>query len=172
MICSRTESDTLAGLLTDAFRQCCKKFIATLGVKPQSVSPFIVKSARAGRHPDFLQRFLQIDDDLAVAGKCQRDHATRALVVDVGISRVIDAVTGQFNGGHGLLGMVQIVKVGHYNLKMFYLHRIITVTSLACVLSACGQKGPLFLTPQSVPFSLLPSSSAVLPPAAPASSAK
>ncbi|NQW95150.1 MAG: lipoprotein [Polaromonas sp.] len=44
-------------------------------------------------------------------------------------------------------------------------------------LSACGQKGPLFLAPQSVPYKLLPSSPASGPvaspaPAIPASAAK
>jgi predicted small lipoprotein YifL len=59
---------------------------------------------------------------------------------------------------------------------MFYLHRIITVTLwamlCACALSACGQKGPLFLTPQSVPYTLFSNTGGAAPPAAPASSAK
>ncbi|MBC7649906.1 MAG: lipoprotein [Vitreoscilla sp.] len=61
---------------------------------------------------------------------------------------------------------------------MFYLHRIIAVTVFASALSGCGQKGPLFLTPQSVPYSLFPGSAAVpppplpVPPASPASAAK
>ncbi|MFN5349419.1 MAG: LPS translocon maturation chaperone LptM [Polaromonas sp.] len=72
--------------------------------------------------------------------------------------------------------MVQIIKVGHYNLMMFYLRRIITVMLwailCACALSACGQKGPLFLAPQSVPYTLFSTTGGVAPPAAAASSAK
>ena len=127
-------------------------------------------AARAGRHPNFLQRFLQVDDDLAAVGKGQGNHAACALVVDVGVARVIDAVAGQFNGSKRLLGVVQIIKVGHYNLMMFFLHRIIAVTLLLALalgtLPACGQKGPLFLDPQSVPYSLFPSRAAASAPAA------
>ncbi|MGB4115327.1 MAG: lipoprotein [Polaromonas sp.] len=55
---------------------------------------------------------------------------------------------------------------------MLFIYRIIAVTFVVCVLPACGQKGPLFLAPQSVPYSLLPSATAAPLPAAPASAAK
>jgi predicted small lipoprotein YifL len=61
---------------------------------------------------------------------------------------------------------------------MFFLHRIIAAMFLLGMVSACGQKGPLFLAPQSVPYSLFPGKTADTPPLAtapplqPASAAK
>ena len=138
-----------------------------------------MKAARPGGHPDFLQRFLQVDNNLTPVGESQRDHAARALIVNVGIAGVVDAVAGLLNGSQGLLGVVQVIKVGHYNLVMFSIYRIIAATFVVFVLPACGQKGPLFLAPQSVPYKLLPSSPvdalsvpAAALPAAAASAAK
>jgi predicted small lipoprotein YifL len=58
---------------------------------------------------------------------------------------------------------------------MFFLPRIITVMFLtllfASTLCACGQKGPLFLDPRTVPYKLFPGSSDAPPPALPASAA-
>jgi predicted small lipoprotein YifL len=41
----------------------------------------------------------------------------------------------------------------------------------ASTLCACGQKGPLFLDPRTVPYKLFPGSSDAPPPALPASAA-
>ena len=131
-----------------------------------------MKTACSGRHPDFLQRFLQVDDDLASVRKGQRNHAAGALIVNVYIAGIVDAVTSQLDGCQNSFCMVQIIKVGHYNPLMFFIHRIIAATFLVCVLSACGQKGPLFLTPQSVPYTILPSPAAAPLPTVPASAAK
>ena len=67
---------------------------------------FVVKAACSGGHPDFLQRLLQIYDDLAAVGKCQRDHAACALVVYVCIAGIVDAVAGRLNRGKRLFGVV------------------------------------------------------------------
>ena len=83
-----------------------KKFTAVFGVQPLVALEFVVKTTRSGGHPDFLQRLLQVDDDLAAVGKGQRDHAACALVVNVSITRIVDAVAGQLNRGKRLLGVV------------------------------------------------------------------
>ena len=101
------------------------------------------------RQPDLVQRFLQIDDDLAAVGKGQRDHATHALVVDVGIGLVVDAVTRSFHLCQQAFGLVHVFKVGHYNRRMLSIARILVIghllAGLAAMLSACGQKGALVL---------------------------
>ena len=129
-----------------------------------------METTRSGSHPDLLQGFLQVDDDLAAIGEGQGDHAAAALVVDVGISGIVDAVASLLNHSQGLFGQVQILKVrkgvGHYNPYMFFMPRIIAVAPILLGLtglSACGQKGPLFLTPQSVPYQLLPGGPMVVP---------
>jgi pantothenate kinase type III len=45
-----------------------------------------------------MQGLLQIDDDLALVLKREGDHAAHALVVDVGVAIVVDAIASQFNG--------------------------------------------------------------------------
>jgi len=53
---------------------------------------------------------------------------------------------------------------------MFSSFRIITAMPLLVVLfslTGCGQKGPLFLAPQSVPYKLLPNPAGSAAPAAP-----
>ena len=97
LICSRTKPQSAPGLLAGIARERSEKFTAVFGIAPLVSVKFIVKTARLGRHPDFLQRFLQVDDDLAAVGKAQSYHATRSLVVDVGIGLIVDPVARQFN---------------------------------------------------------------------------
>lgn len=106
LICSGTKHHRLASLRTGALCQSRIKPTTVLGVEPLSAIEFIVKSACFGGHPDFLQRLLQVDDDLAAVGKRQRDHAASALVVNVGIAGIVDPVACPLNGGQGLFGVV------------------------------------------------------------------
>lgn len=106
LICSRTKHHRLASLRTGALCQSRIKRTTVFGVAPLAAIEFIVKSACFGRHPDFLQRLLQVDDDLAAVGKRQGNHAARALVVNVGIAGIVDAVACPLNGGQCLLGVV------------------------------------------------------------------
>src|SRR5690606_9124552 len=82
-------------------------------------------------------------------GESQRDHAAGALAVHVGIRCVVDVVTALFNREQQLLSTVHEFQVVHYNLLMLRVHQILAsrVALMACVaaLSACGQRGPLFL---------------------------
>jgi sugar diacid utilization regulator len=64
---------------------------------------------------------LQIDDDLAAVVKAQRDHAAGALVVDVGVRFIIDAVASTFYRLQNGFGQVQVFELGNYNPIMFAL---------------------------------------------------
>jgi hypothetical protein len=76
---------------------------------------FEVVAAGLGSHPDFMQGFLQIQDDLTAVGKAHSDHASRALVVDIGFSVVIDTITTALDGRQKKFSLIQEFKVGHYN---------------------------------------------------------
>jgi predicted small lipoprotein YifL len=143
-----------------------------------------MKAARARSHPDFLQRLLQIDDDLAAVVKAQRDHAAGTLVVDVGVRFIIDAVASTFYRLQNGFGQVQVFELGHYNPIMFALllcqTRILGRRALAprqhglaafglsalllLALMGCGQKGPLFLPPgQAMPPTVVPAPNTAAP---------
>ena len=102
-----------------------------------------------------MQRFLQVDDDLAAVGKHQSDHAPDTLVVDVSIAVVVDAVTGQFHRSQQLFGVIHEFEIGHYNLSMGIKQTIlvrgsslvvcVAAISAALMASGCGQKGGLVL---------------------------
>jgi predicted small lipoprotein YifL len=123
-----------------------------------------MEATTTGCQPHLVQGLLQIDDDLAAVGKGQGDHPAHALVVNVGIGRVIQSVTANLYASEHTLSLVHEFKVGHYNRSMLKVKKIL-VTALALVgcavtLSACGQKGPLKMpnTPASAGRATLPQS--------------
>lgn len=156
-----SEIDELQGqtrLFAGKSGQLGEKFALAFGVHPTLSVKAVMEAPRAGGHPDFLKRLLQVHDDLAAVGKGERDHAAHALVVDVGIGGVVDAVTRALDGTQGGFSLVQVFVVGHYNAIMIYTRRILgalsspsrslLLASLMCVglfLAGCGQKGPLYL---------------------------
>ena len=127
-----------------------------------------------------MQRFLQVDHDLAAIGKYQGDHAARALIVDIGIGFVIDSVATGLNGAEQRFRQVQKFSVSHYNFTMrqqpaiLYRfskalrddgrsHKLIGALCL-CLLTGCGQQGALYLPTEpaaaqraTLPETLLPS---------------
>lgn len=159
--CSGTEEFQLqTGLLARAGGQALEKFTLAFGVQPLFAVKPEVKAAGAGRHPKLLQGFLQIDDDLATVGERQGDHSANALVVDVGIGAVVDAVAGPLQCAQGGFCVVQVFVVGHYNAIMINKQRILgaaqgmsrplliaAMFTTGLLVSACGQKGPLYLPP-------------------------
>ena len=96
-----------------------------------------------------MQGFLQIDDDLAAIRKGQRDHATRALIVDIDITALIQGVAALLQRLEQTFGTVQKLKVGHYNFTMLKIKKIGAIVCITLVnvlhLSGCGQTGPLYL---------------------------
>jgi predicted small lipoprotein YifL len=96
-----------------------------------------------------MQRPLQVDDYLTAVGKNQRDHGADALVVDIGVGLLVDTVAAGFDGAQNPLGPLHELRVGHYNFVMLIMARILVSTiilaGVAVDLSACGQKGALFL---------------------------
>lgn len=159
LTCSGTEEAQFqARLFAGASGQLAEELALALGIHPLLAVEFEVKTACPRSHPDFLQRLLQVDDDLAAVGKCEGDHTAHALVVDVCIGVVVDAVTGGLYSAQGRFGVVQVFVVVHYNAIMINMHRILgahrrwgrtlMVAALfgsGLLLSACGQKGPLYL---------------------------
>ncbi len=148
-----------------------------------------MKAAGPGGQPNFLQGFLQIDDDLAAVFKRQGHHAAGALVVNVGIRFIVDPVAGYFHCLQGSFGVAEVFQVAHYNPIMFaslQIHgqilgrRALSVrpqglATIGCValllasLAACGQKGPLFLPKPLPPLQTqLPAASVIAPVNAPA----
>lgn len=124
-----------------------------------------------------MQRLLQIDDDLAPVGKSQRDHAARALAIDIGIRFIIDPIAALLHCQQQLLGMVHEFKVGHYNFSMLRAPQILVSTIILAAsvasLGACGQRGPLYLPtePASAQRATLPQTLTPVPSQAPALSA-
>jgi predicted small lipoprotein YifL len=109
-----------------------------------------------------VQGLLQVDDNLTAVGKSERDHAARALVVNVGVGVVVQPIAAGLYARKQAFSMVQKFKVGHYNRCMLKVWKIlVTVHALvggAAMLTACGQKGPLFSpnTPESAGRATLP----------------
>ncbi len=124
----------------------------------------VMKTTATCGQPNLVQGLLQIDDDLAAIGKCERDHASHALVVDVGIGTIVEHITAVFNASQQAFSLVQKFKVGHYNRSMLKVKKILvtalTLAGSAAVLSGCGQKGPLYTpdTPASAHRATLPQS--------------
>ena len=132
-----------------------------------------------------MQRLLQVDDYLAFVAKNQRNHAPRALIVDVGSAFVIDAITTRLNSFEQNLRAVHEFRVGHYNFTMLRFTQILVSVMIVgpsvLILGACGQQGALYLPTDraaagraTLPETLLPSaahkSSNAKPPAPAASS--
>src|SRR6478609_5355519 len=152
--CSGTEFQRLAGLLAGVTAQVGKEFAAALAVAPGLAVELVVEAAGAGGEPHFLQRFLQVDDDLAAVLEGERDHSAHPLVVDVRVALLVDSVAAGLDAGQQSFGAVEVIEVGHYNFQMFGVHQILVSASMrrlalaACgvvLLAACGQKGPLFM---------------------------
>lgn len=139
----------LAGLSAGLKRQLGKKFALALGVLPLPIQPPVVVTACLCRHPDFMQRLLQIDDDLAPVGKGQRHHATHTLVVNICIAFIVHAITTFLHGFEQGFGLIQEFEVSHYNLSMLKAKQILATLIVlgACMLNlaGCGQTGPLYL---------------------------
>ena len=72
--------------------QVFKEFPFAFGVLPQAILELVVIAARFGSHPNFVQRFLQIHNDLRAVAEGDGDHAAHTLVVDVGIGFIVDAI--------------------------------------------------------------------------------
>jgi predicted small lipoprotein YifL len=148
-------------------RQGPKKFALTFGVCPLHVIKSEVKATPFGSQPDLMQWFLQVDDNLAVVGKDQGDHASRSLVVDIGSGFVVDTVATRLDGPEHLFRAIHEFGVSHYNFAMLLIPQILVrafvLAACTVALVACGQRGPLYL-PQAgmidratLPESLLPS---------------
>jgi predicted small lipoprotein YifL len=114
-----------------------------------------------------MQRFLQVDDDLAAVGKHQGNHAPGALVVNVGLGAVIDVITCGLDRFERTFGQVLEFCVGHYNFTMLNTLQILVRTIVLAVgaasLAGCGQTGDLYLPTDaaaanraSLPQTLLP----------------
>ena len=109
----RRELQRLAGLHTGVARELGKELTLPLGVQPSSAVELEVVAARPGGQPHFVQRLLQVHDDLAAIGKTQRDHAAGALVVDIGITALVDAVAAGLHRLEQAFGAVHELRVGH-----------------------------------------------------------
>ncbi len=164
MDASGAEDESQTRLLRGITRQTLPELTLTFGVLPSLTIKPVMKATATGRQPHFVQGFLQIDNDLAKVGEGQGDHAAHALVVDVGVGVVVQAIATGLYASEQALGLVHEFKVGHYNRCMLKVPKIL-VTTLALVggavaLSACGQKGPLKLpdTPASAGRATLPQS--------------
>ena len=161
-----------------------KKFTAALRALPMGTIKTVVVAARFGGHPDFVQRLLLVNDDLAAVGKGQCDHATGALIVYIGIGMdvVVDAVAAFFDGQQQLFGTGHVFEVGH-NLSMLKAFQILVrpmvLAACAACLWGCGQRGSLYLpenpasahraTLPEIPMPVLPLAPAapLVPPSAP-----
>lgn len=136
-------------------RQRCKKLALAFGILPSAVNPSVVVTAGLGGHPDLLQRFLQIDDDLAPVGKGQGDHSSHPLVVDICVRFIIDLIAAGLYGFQQRFRSVHEFRVGHYNFTMLTTKQIL-ISALALGasvlnLSGCGQTGPLYLPATAQP---------------------
>lgn len=124
-----------------------------------------------------MQGFLQVDDDLAPVAERQRDHSACALAIDIGVRCVVDLIAALLHGEQQLLGTVHEFKVGHYNFDMLRASQIlvspIILAASMAGLSACGQRGPLYLPtePASAQRATLPQTLTPIPSQAPSRSA-
>ena len=111
--CSRTEAERQAGLSAGILPQLHPKIALALGVHPGLTVVAIVVTATAGGQPHLMQRLLQVDHNLTAVGKHQSDHATHALVVDIGIGGFVDAVAMLFDRQQQGLSQVHEFVIGH-----------------------------------------------------------
>jgi hypothetical protein len=72
-----------AGLRRRFARERVEKFGAIPRIHPASGDMPVVEATRPRRQPQFLQRRLRVDDDLAAVRKCELQQSARALRVDV-----------------------------------------------------------------------------------------
>lgn len=148
-VSSGHEQQRRARLRAGITREAGEELAAAFGVLPLRAIKLEVIAARFGRQPHFMQRFLQVDDDLAVVGEGERHHPAHALIVDVHIGAVVESVAIGLDAAQQRFGAVHEFQVGHYNLPMLKVHQILvstlTFAGSAVLLSACGQKGPLVL---------------------------
>jgi predicted small lipoprotein YifL len=159
LICSGiSEFQGLTCLLTRELRQVFKEFALAFGVHPLLSVEAVVEATGSSGHPQLLQGFLKVHNDLAAIGKAEGDHAAHPLVVDIGIGGIVDAVAGSLHSIQGGFSVIQVFVVGHYNAIMINtlgilgalrLHiRALAVASLVgagLLMVGCGQKGPLYL---------------------------
>ena len=78
-----------------------------------SLIHFIVKTATLGSQPNFVKRFLQVDDHLALVGKHQCHHAPNALIVDINNQIIVDAVTTGLDSQKNALCTIHKLVVSH-----------------------------------------------------------
>ena len=114
-----------------------------------------------------MQRLLQINDDLAPIGKHNGHHAACSLVVQIGNHLVVDSVAIALNGFKQHFGLVHEFGIGHYNFAMLKSLPILVSASVlvagAMSLSACGQRGPLYLPSGPTATATLPAAPASMP---------
>src|SRR3954464_12584054 len=111
--CSGIEFERLAGLLAGMAAQVGEEFTAALAVAPRLAVELVVKAPAPRGEPHFLQRLLQVDDDLAAVLEAQCDHSTGPLVVDVRVALLVDAVAASLDAGQQGFGAVEVLEVGH-----------------------------------------------------------
>ena len=109
-----------------------------------------------------MQWFLQVDNDLAFIWKHQGHHASGALVVDVSLVAVVNAVAMGLNRFEQYFSFGHEFWVGHYNFTMLSFNRILVTTIVLGISTAallgCGQPGALYLPtePSAVQRATLP----------------
>ena len=123
-----------------------------------------------------MQRFLLIDDDLAPVRERQGDHATHALVIDIRIGFVINAITmGLYRFEQGFR-LIQEFWVSHYNFTMLIFKQILisamVLGSGVWSLAGCGQTGSLYLPTRTAQAKPPPAASAAAQLPLPAASAE
>lgn len=161
---SGLELQALPRLLSGVARQALPKLTLALGVHPMRAVKFVMKATAARRQPHLVQGLLQIDHDLTAVGEGQRHHAAHPLVVDVSVGVVVQAIAADLNASKKAFSVVQKFEVGHYNRCMLKLIKILVMAHAlvggAAMLTACGQKGALFMpnTPESQDRATLPQS--------------
>ena len=86
------ELEGLPGLLAGIAAQVGEELAVALGVDPVRPVEPVMEAAGARGHPDLVQGPLQVHDDLAAVAEGDRHHPADALVVDVGLGLVVDAI--------------------------------------------------------------------------------
>ncbi len=161
---SGRELQALSRLLSGIAGQAFPKLTLALGVDPVRSVKFVMKATAACRQPDLMQGLLQVDHNLAAVGEGQRDHAAYPLVVDVRVGDIVQTIAADLNASKKAFSVVQKFEVGHYNRCMLKLIKILVMALAlvggAAMLTACGQKGALFMpnAPESQDRATLPQS--------------
>lgn len=142
------EVQTQPRLLAGKTRKTRKKLTLPFGISPLAVLKLVVVASTQSGHPNFMQWLLQVNDDLRSVGKHQGHHAAAALIVDIRIGFIIDAIAADLDVLQSCLSTVHELRVGHYNFVMLKTSFILGRTlCLAAMLGlwACGQTGALYL---------------------------